>query len=178
MRHAHALCPGLCTLLILQDSSAALLRQALGLGCNGVVVESHLAQGAMADAIRAVIGVGIYADALDALSSHEQEVLQLLNRGYANKEMVGALILSAETIKTHVTNIVAKIQAEDRTHAVVIGVRGSPSRADYLVFNPLIVVTLRVCKLLFTKPASSLLGRHKQTLLPLSCAGGPPRHPF
>jgi DNA-binding NarL/FixJ family response regulator len=145
--HAHALCPGLRTLLILQDSSAALLQQALELGCNGVVVESHLAQGAMVDAIRAVIGGGIYADALgvealrstrrgegpeplDALTSREQEVLQLLTRGYTNKEMAEALIVSAETIKTHVTNILAKLQAKDRTHAAVIGVRRGLVCAD------------------------------------------------
>jgi K+/H+ antiporter YhaU regulatory subunit KhtT len=34
-----------------------------------------------------------------------------------------AAIVSAETIKTHVTNILGKLQAKDRTHAAVIGVR-------------------------------------------------------
>jgi DNA-binding NarL/FixJ family response regulator len=50
-------------------------------------------------------------------------VLQLVTRGYTNKEMAQALIVSAETIKTHVTNILGKLQAKDRTHAAVIGVR-------------------------------------------------------
>lgn len=140
VRAAHAECPELRTLLILQTPSTPLLRQALELGCNGVVVESHLAQGAMVDAIRAVVGGGIYADKLgvealrstnrgtspdplEALSEREQEVLQLVTRGYTNKEMAEALIVSAETIKTHITNILGKLQAKDRTHAAVIGVR-------------------------------------------------------
>ena len=140
VRHAHGACPDLRTLLILQTPTPALLQQALELGCNGVVIESHLAEGAMVDAIRAVIGGGIYADELgvdalratsrgegpeplEALSEREQEVLQLVTRGYTNKEMAEVLIVSAETIKTHVTNILGKLQAKDRTHAAVIGVR-------------------------------------------------------
>jgi len=56
VKQAHRLCPDLRTLLILQSASAQLLQDALEAGCNGVVVESHLAQGAMVDAIRAVVG--------------------------------------------------------------------------------------------------------------------------
>ena len=135
VQQAHALCPDLRTLLILQSETPALLRQALQLGCNGVVVESQLAQGTMVDAIRAVAGGGIYADQLgvnalratsrgeEALSQREEEVLQLVTRGYTNKEMAEALFVSAETIKTHVTNILGKLQARDRTHAAVIGIR-------------------------------------------------------
>ena len=140
VKQAHGLCPDLRTLLILQSETPALLRQALELGCNGVVVESQLAQGTMLDAIRAVAGGGIYADQLgvealratsrgegpppqEALSQREEEVLQLVTRGYTNKEMAEALFVSAETIKTHVTNILGKLQARDRTHAAVIGIR-------------------------------------------------------
>jgi hypothetical protein len=139
IRRAHSALPCLRTLLILQDGSTQKIRRAVELGCNGVV-DSQLAQGTMVHAIRAVIGGGIYADVLgvdalratsrgdgpeplEALSEREQEVLQLVTRGYTNKEMAQALIVSAETIKTHVTNILGKLQAKDRTHAAVIGVR-------------------------------------------------------
>jgi two-component system response regulator NreC len=44
-------------------------------------------------------------DPLEVLSEREQEVLQLVTRGYTNKEMAEGLIVSAETIKTHITNI-------------------------------------------------------------------------
>lgn len=140
VRQAHLEHPELRTLLILQTASKPLLQEALEVGCNGVVVESHLAQGAMVDAIRAVVGGGIYADSLavealrassrgegpeplEALSERERDVLQWLTRGHTNKEMADALNVSAETIKTHISNILGKLQARDRTHAAVIGVR-------------------------------------------------------
>jgi len=50
-------------------------------------------------------------------------VLKWLTRGYTNKEMAEALNVSAETIKTHISNILGKLQARDRTHAAVIGLR-------------------------------------------------------
>ena len=59
----------------------------------------------------------------EPLSQREEEVLQLVTRGYSNTEMAEALFVSAETIKTHVTNILGKLQARDRTHAAVIGMR-------------------------------------------------------
>jgi DNA-binding NarL/FixJ family response regulator len=37
--------------------------------------------------------------------------------------MADALSVSAETIKTHISNILGKLQARDRTHAAVIGLR-------------------------------------------------------
>jgi DNA-binding NarL/FixJ family response regulator len=140
VRRAHGELPDLRTLLILQRSSPEVLQQALQLGCNGVVVESRLAQGAMVDAIRAVIGGGIYADSLGAealratnrgegfellepLTARELEVLQLITQGYTNREMAETLIVSPETIKTHVANILSKLQARDRTQAAVIGLR-------------------------------------------------------
>lgn len=140
IRRAHSALPGLRTLLILQDGSTQKLQQALELGCNGVVVESQLAQGTMVDAIRAVIGGGLYANRIgvqalratdrgegtqpnEPLSAREVQVLQLLVQGYTNREMAEALAISAETIKTHVTNILGKLQARDRTHAAVISLR-------------------------------------------------------
>ena len=140
VKQAHVLCPDLRTLLILQSETTALLRQALELGCNGVVVESQMGHSTMVDAIRAVAGGGIYTsqlgvDALratsrgegpppqEALSQREVEVLQLVTRGYTNKEMAETLNVSAETIKTHISNILGKLQARDRTHAAVIGLR-------------------------------------------------------
>ena len=139
IRRAHRALPCLRTLLILQDDSTQKIRRAVELGCNGVVVESRLAQGTMVHAIRAVIGGGVYADVLEVnalratsrgdgpepledLSEREREVLQLVTRGYTNKDMAEALIVSSETIKTHITNILGKLQAKDRTHAAVIGV--------------------------------------------------------
>jgi DNA-binding NarL/FixJ family response regulator len=50
-------------------------------------------------------------------------VLRLIAAGNANKEIAGRLCISEETVKTHVTRILAKLGANDRTHAVTIGLK-------------------------------------------------------
>jgi DNA-binding NarL/FixJ family response regulator len=57
------------------------------------------------------------------LTPREIEVLQLVAGGNSNKLIAKTLTLSAETVKTHVKNLIAKLGARDRTHAVTLGVR-------------------------------------------------------
>jgi DNA-binding NarL/FixJ family response regulator len=57
------------------------------------------------------------------LSSREIDVLRLIAAGNANKEIAGQLSIVEETVKSHVTNILAKLRANDRTHAVTIAVK-------------------------------------------------------
>jgi DNA-binding NarL/FixJ family response regulator len=59
----------------------------------------------------------------DALSSREIEVLRLISGGNANKEIAAQLSITEETVKGHVKNILAKLGANDRTHAVTIGLK-------------------------------------------------------
>src|ERR1700681_816975 len=59
----------------------------------------------------------------DDLTSREVEVLRLIATGNANKEIAGQLPIAEETVKSHVTNILAKLGANDRTHAVTIGLK-------------------------------------------------------
>jgi DNA-binding NarL/FixJ family response regulator len=59
----------------------------------------------------------------DALSSREIEVLRLICAGSANKEIAVQLSITEETVKGHVKNILSKLGANDRTHAVTIGLR-------------------------------------------------------
>jgi two-component system NarL family response regulator len=54
------------------------------------------------------------------LSSREVEVLRLIARGKANKEIADELGLSIPTVKTHITHILTKLDAPDRTRAVTI----------------------------------------------------------
>jgi DNA-binding NarL/FixJ family response regulator len=58
-----------------------------------------------------------------ALSSREIEVLRLISGGNANKEIAARLSITEETVKGHVKNILAKLNANDRTHAVTIGLK-------------------------------------------------------
>ncbi|MEO8593223.1 MAG: response regulator transcription factor [Candidatus Solibacter sp.] len=59
----------------------------------------------------------------DDLSVREVEVLRLIAAGNANKEIAAQLQLAEDTVKRHVTNILSKLRAHDRTHAVTIGLK-------------------------------------------------------
>jgi DNA-binding NarL/FixJ family response regulator len=47
----------------------------------------------------------------------------LIARGNANKEIAARLAITEETVKSHITKILAKLSANDRTHAVTIGLK-------------------------------------------------------
>jgi DNA-binding NarL/FixJ family response regulator len=59
----------------------------------------------------------------EALSPRELEVLTLVASGNANKMVAAQLCITEETVKGHVKNILAKLAANDRTHAVTIGLK-------------------------------------------------------
>jgi DNA-binding NarL/FixJ family response regulator len=56
-------------------------------------------------------------------SARELEVLALIAKGRSNKEIAAALGVSDETVKTHVSNIMQKLHAQDRAHAVTEAIR-------------------------------------------------------
>jgi DNA-binding NarL/FixJ family response regulator len=57
------------------------------------------------------------------LTAREIEVLRLIASGNANKVIAADLAITEETVKSHVTNILSKLGANDRTHAVTIGLK-------------------------------------------------------
>jgi len=59
----------------------------------------------------------------DALTSREIDVLRLIAEGHANKEVAARLSITEETVKSRVKNILSKLHANDRTHAVTIGLK-------------------------------------------------------
>ena len=59
----------------------------------------------------------------DALTPREVDVLRSAAKGNANKEIAAQLSLTEETVKSHIRNILAKLEAKDRTHAVAIGAK-------------------------------------------------------
>lgn len=62
-------------------------------------------------------------DLLEPLSEREREVLILIAQGLSNRDIAEKLVLSEGTVKNHVSNILNKLQAENRTHAVDIARR-------------------------------------------------------
>ncbi len=67
--------------------------------------------------------VEIQASAVDSLTAKEIQVLELLAQGYSNDAMAGKLFVSESTVRTHLRNINVKLQAGNRTQALVIARR-------------------------------------------------------
>ena len=59
----------------------------------------------------------------EVLSPREVDVLRLVSGGNTNKEIAARLSLTEETVKSHIRSILAKLGANDRTHAVFIGLQ-------------------------------------------------------
>ena len=59
------------------------------------------------------------AQASGDLTDREMEVLHQLARGRSNKEIAAALDIGEETVKTHVGNVLSKLQVENRSQAIV-----------------------------------------------------------
>ena len=55
----------------------------------------------------------------DALTQRELEVLQLVAKGYSNQAIADDLFITLKTVKTHVSNILSKLEVDDRTQATI-----------------------------------------------------------
>ncbi|WP_433325820.1 response regulator [Spirillospora sp. CA-294931] len=55
----------------------------------------------------------------ELLTEREADVLRLIAKGHSNAEIASELFVSPQTVKTHVGNVLAKLQARDRTQAVI-----------------------------------------------------------
>jgi DNA-binding NarL/FixJ family response regulator len=60
---------------------------------------------------------------LDELTKREVEVLKEIARGKSNKEIAASLFITEKTVKTHVSNVLAKLEVADRTQAALYAVR-------------------------------------------------------
>jgi DNA-binding NarL/FixJ family response regulator len=58
-----------------------------------------------------------------SLSNREREVLDLLARGLTGEQVAEHLVLSSETVKTHIRNAMNKLEANTRVHAIAIALR-------------------------------------------------------
>lgn len=59
----------------------------------------------------------------DELTEREIDVLRLIGAGNGNKQIADQLAIGEATVKSHVTNILSKLGANDRSHAVTIGLK-------------------------------------------------------
>ena len=56
---------------------------------------------------------------LEILTEREREVLDLIARGLTNHEIAEKMVISEKTVKTHVSNMLSKLNLEDRTRAAI-----------------------------------------------------------
>jgi DNA-binding NarL/FixJ family response regulator len=105
---------------ITKGSSGAEVSRAVRAVAEGDAVFSPRLAGFVLDAFGAVAGeIAAVDDELDRLSSREQEVMRLIARGYAYKEVASELFISVKTVETHVSSVLRKLQLSSRHELTV-----------------------------------------------------------
>ncbi|MEF3402577.1 response regulator transcription factor [Agromyces sp. CCNWLW203] len=100
---------------ITKGSSGADVSRAVHAVAGGDAVFSPKLAGFVLDAFGAAVGeTAAASDELDRLSAREQEVMRLIARGYAYKEVAAELFISTKTVETHVSAVLRKLQLSSR----------------------------------------------------------------
>src|SRR5215831_6330530 len=101
---------------LLKDTQADALCQAIKAAAAGQVQLTPKAAARLVQAISA-------PESPEALTERETEVLQLLAQGQSNKQIARSLSISEQTVKTHVSSILAKLGVQSRTQATLYAIR-------------------------------------------------------
>jgi DNA-binding NarL/FixJ family response regulator len=124
--------PNAAIIVLTTYSGDIQVRRALKAGAQAYLLKNVLHRDLL-DTIRSVhagrrivspdVAAGLADHSLDEpLTDREMEVLQFIAKGQANKEIAAQLSLTEEAVKSRVKNILAKLRANDRTHAAMIAV--------------------------------------------------------
>jgi two-component system, NarL family, response regulator YdfI len=127
--------------LLSESVQAASVQRAISAGIRGIL-PAGMESGQLSSALEAVghglvvlhpsevaavrstrVSTGGFAEAVEALTARERDVLQMLSQGLANKEIAARLKISEHTAKFHVASILGKLGASTRTEAVSIALR-------------------------------------------------------
>ena len=128
--------PGTAVLIFTAFSERSLLARGLESGAKGYILKEAPHDTLLRAVERVAKGEGYVDPALmpaflsgkdqtDMLTPREREILQLLADGMSNADVASKLFISQETVKSHVRHILAKLEADTRTHAVAIALRES-----------------------------------------------------
>ena len=99
---------------VTKNISGAELVDAIGRVADGDAVFSPRLAGFVLDAFSGAIDIASVDEDLDRLSQREREVLRLIARGYAYKEVARELFISVKTVETHVSSVLRKLQLSNR----------------------------------------------------------------
>jgi len=128
--------PGRRIVLYTGETDSDVLFDALDSGARGYALKEGSPR-ELVGALRMVADGGTYVDPrlrpallsrrttqrLPALSPREREIMDLLAQGLTGEQVAERLVLSAETVKTHIRNAMNKLEASTRVHAVAIALR-------------------------------------------------------
>ncbi len=109
---------------LLKDTESDELCQAIKAAAAGQVQLSPEAAARLVREVR-------MPDSPETLTERETDVLRLLAHGQANKEIARNLVIGEKTVKTHVSNILAKLGLPSRTQAALYAVRIGLVSADH-----------------------------------------------
>jgi len=126
--------PDSAVLIFTAYSERSLLSRGLDSGAKGYVLKEAPHETLLRAIEKVASGEGYVDPALmpafltgrdkdDMLTGREREILQLLADGMSNADVATQLFISQETVKSHVRHILAKLEADTRTHAVAIALR-------------------------------------------------------
>src|ERR671926_865140 len=128
--------PGRRVVLYTGSSDVELLTSGLDSGARGYALKEGTPS-ELTGALETVAGGGTYVDPrlrpallsrrttqrMPALSKREREIMDLLSQGLTGEEVAERLVLSSETVKTHIRNAMSKVEAHTRVHAIAIALR-------------------------------------------------------
>jgi DNA-binding NarL/FixJ family response regulator len=99
---------------VTKNISGTELIDAINRVADGDAVFSPRLAGFVLDAFSGAIDIASVDEDLDRLSQREREVLRLIARGYAYKEVARELYISVKTVETHVSSVLRKLQLSNR----------------------------------------------------------------
>ena len=128
----HADDPGAKILILTSFGTSAELKRAMDAGASGALVKSS-SRTEIVDAIRSVMTGGQVMSneirhtienfsAMPEMSPRQIEILNLVAKGFSNKEIAKIVGISPDTVKEHVANIVSRIGASSRAEAATLAV--------------------------------------------------------
>lgn len=137
--------PRTAVVMVTMHDNAAYLREAVQAGAAGYLLK-NLSRDELIDAIRQVASGGAFIESqmlrgmlselkpvspsaganlknAKNLTKREREILALVAEGMSNREIAEKLVLSPETVKSHVAAVLEKLNVSDRTQAAIYAVR-------------------------------------------------------
>ena len=99
---------------VTKSISSAELWEGIERVASGDAVFSPRLAGFVLDAFSGAIDIASVDEELDRLSAREREVMKLIARGYAYKEVARELYISIKTVETHVSSVLRKLQLSNR----------------------------------------------------------------